>query len=104
MKFVWPLRDIILQRFFSEEVTLIGESEVRQIVVTAHLTVYRTRADSRSESERTAAICYLAGERLSKIRHEYSGASYAMAGASDEHNRILGNIFSALLRPRILCL
>jgi Uma2 family endonuclease len=40
---------------------------------------------------------YLAGERLSEIRHEYvAGRVYAMAGASDDHNRIAGNIFSAL--------
>lgn len=40
---------------------------------------------------------YLAGERESKVRHEYvDGTVYAMAGASDRHNRIAGNIFSRL--------
>lgn len=40
---------------------------------------------------------YLEGERHSEVRHEYVGGhAYAMAGASDEHNRIAGNIFSAL--------
>lgn len=40
---------------------------------------------------------YLEGERLSEMRHEYVGGQvYAMAGASDDHNRIVGNIFSAL--------
>jgi len=40
---------------------------------------------------------YLKAERLSEIRHEYVGGHvYAMAGASDDHNRIVGNIFSAL--------
>jgi Uma2 family endonuclease len=40
---------------------------------------------------------YLAGERDSDVRHEYvDGQVYAMAGASDRHNRIAGNIFSRL--------
>ena len=40
---------------------------------------------------------YLAGERDSDVRHEYvDGQAYAMAGASDRHNRIAGNIFSRL--------
>src|SRR2546430_11541542 len=40
---------------------------------------------------------YIEGERHSEIRHEYVGGYvYAMAGASDDHNRIAGNIFSAL--------
>lgn len=40
---------------------------------------------------------YLAGERESDVRHEYvDGQVYAMAGASDRHNRIAGNIFSRL--------
>jgi len=39
---------------------------------------------------------YLEGERHSEIKHEYVGGHvYAMAGASDDHNRIVGNIFSA---------
>ena len=40
---------------------------------------------------------FLEGELFSPLRHEYvSGYVYAMAGASDEHNRIAGNIFSFL--------
>ena len=40
---------------------------------------------------------YLQGELLSDIRHEYVGGMvYAMAGASDDHNRIAGNIFGEL--------
>jgi Uma2 family endonuclease len=40
---------------------------------------------------------YLEGERASEIRHEYvNGHIYAMAGASDDHNRIAGNIFREL--------
>jgi Uma2 family endonuclease len=40
---------------------------------------------------------YLAGEETSQIKHEYSaGSVYAMAGASREHNRIAGNIYSIL--------
>jgi len=41
---------------------------------------------------------YLEGERLSEIRHEYVGGKvYAMAGASDDHNRIAINIVSQLV-------
>jgi Uma2 family endonuclease len=40
---------------------------------------------------------YLEGERVSEMRHEYvRGHVYAMAGASDDHNRIAGNIFREL--------
>lgn len=40
---------------------------------------------------------YLAGERVSEIRHEYvQGQVYAMAGAKFNHNRITGNVFAAL--------
>ena len=40
---------------------------------------------------------YLEGERFSEIRHEYvGGCAYAMAGVSDDHNRIAGNIYSEL--------
>lgn len=40
---------------------------------------------------------YLTGERASEVRHEYlDGRVYAMAGSSDDHNRIAGNIFSEL--------
>src|SRR5438445_9615295 len=41
---------------------------------------------------------YLEGERLSEVRHEYVGGRvYAMAGASDDHNRIAINIVSQLV-------
>jgi Uma2 family endonuclease len=44
---------------------------------------------------------YLEGERRAEVRHEYvDGRVYAMAGASDDHNRIAGNIF-AELRERL---
>ena len=40
---------------------------------------------------------YLNGELVSDIRHEYVGGGvYAMAGASNTHNIISGNIFAAL--------
>src|SRR2546421_12532355 len=40
---------------------------------------------------------YLAGERDVDVRHEYvDGQVYAMAGASDRHNRIALNIASRL--------
>jgi Uma2 family endonuclease len=40
---------------------------------------------------------YLEGEKQSEVRHEYIGGEvYAMAGASQKHNTICGNIFAAL--------
>jgi len=40
---------------------------------------------------------YLAAEQHSDIRHEYiAGSVYAMAGASDRHNLISGNIYAPL--------
>jgi len=40
---------------------------------------------------------YLEGEKFSEIRHEYiGGLVYAMAGTSDEHNFIVGNLHAAL--------
>ncbi len=40
---------------------------------------------------------YLEGERYSEVRHEFvDGYVYAMAGASDDHNRISGNVFCEL--------
>ncbi len=40
---------------------------------------------------------YLKGEQLSEVRHEYiAGEVHAMAGASEAHNTIAGNIFAAL--------
>ncbi len=59
------------------------------------LTVIPRAADWISPDE------YLEGERLAEVRHEYvDGRVYAMAGASDDHNRIAGNIF-AELRERL---
>ena len=44
---------------------------------------------------------YLKFEQDGDIRHEYvAGQIYAMAGASEEHNLITGNIF-ALIRPHL---
>lgn len=44
---------------------------------------------------------YLLAEDKSEIRHEYlGGQTFAMAGASEEHNLIVGNIY-ALLRPHL---
>lgn len=40
---------------------------------------------------------YLRGELASEVRHEYvAGAVYAMAGASEEHNNLAGNLYVAL--------
>lgn len=40
---------------------------------------------------------YVSGEEFSASRHEYlDGQVYAMAGASDKHNLIAGNVFSLL--------
>jgi len=41
---------------------------------------------------------YLEGEQLAEIKHEYyDGQVYAMAGASDDHELVAGNLFAALL-------
>lgn len=49
------------------------------------------------EMRRVSVADYLAGERVGEVRHEYLGGTvYAMAGASEEHNVIAGNIFAAL--------
>jgi len=41
---------------------------------------------------------YLTWEKESPVRHEYvDGQVYAMAGASDRHNRIAGNLYSRLI-------
>jgi len=40
---------------------------------------------------------YLEGEKDSQIRYEFvNGEVYAMAGASDNHNRITGNLFAEI--------
>lgn len=41
---------------------------------------------------------YLAGEEISPVKYEYVyGEVYAMAGTSDNHNRIVGSLYAALL-------
>ncbi|HEY0048014.1 MAG TPA: Uma2 family endonuclease [Pyrinomonadaceae bacterium] len=41
---------------------------------------------------------YLEGEKISPVKHEYVyGEIYAMAGTSDNHNRIVGNLVNSLL-------
>ena len=48
-------------------------------------------------SEQITPEEYLAGEKLAEVRHEYvDGHVYAMAGTSDEHNRIVVNLGSEL--------
>ena len=59
------------------------------------MTAIPKTADSISPDE------YLEGERLAEVRREYvDGHVYEMAGASDDHNRVAGNIF-AELRERL---
>lgn len=44
-----------------------------------------------------SVTAYLEGEKDGNVRHEYvDGQVYAMAGSSDRHNRISGNIYSRL--------
>ena len=41
---------------------------------------------------------YLAGEEVSPVKYEYVyGEVYAVAGASDNHNRSVGNLYAAFL-------
>lgn len=48
-------------------------------------------------ADRISEEDYLAGERVSAVKHEYvAGEVFAMAGASKMHVTIAGNIFSAL--------
>jgi Uma2 family endonuclease len=49
------------------------------------------------KSESITAEDYLAGEKLAEVRHEFvAGCVYAMAGASEEHNLVSGNMFASL--------
>jgi len=48
-------------------------------------------------TSRISAEDYLEGEKFAEFRHEYvDGYVYAMAGASDDHNRIAGNLFAVI--------
>ncbi len=41
---------------------------------------------------------YLEGEKKASCKHEFiHGKVYAMAGASEAHNRIAGNVFAQIL-------
>lgn len=51
------------------------------------------------KSQRLSVAEYLEAEKDSPVRHEYvDGQIFAMAGASDRHNRIAGNSYSRLTR------
>ena len=54
------------------------------------------RAESVAESKPYITVQdYLEGERQSEMRHEYfDGTVTAMAGASDEHELVAGNLFA----------
>lgn len=52
---------------------------------------------AEKKSEYISVEDYLEGEKISPIKYEYiDGEVYAMAGASDYHIRLSGNIFKAL--------
>lgn len=52
---------------------------------------------AEKKSEYISVEDYLEGEKISPIKHEYiDGIVHAMAGTSDRHNRLSGNIFKAL--------
>lgn len=51
----------------------------------------------KQEVEWISEADYLQGELVSEIKHEYiDGVVYAMTGASKNHQRITGNVFSGL--------
>ncbi len=55
----------------------------------------------RSPSNLISVAEYLESELTAEVRHEYvAGQVYAIAGASEAHNIIAGNIF-AILRPHL---
>jgi Uma2 family endonuclease len=74
------------------------EADIR--IARSLLAVYKpaAMANALAQSEQLISVeDYLEGEKHSEIKHEYvSGYVYAMAGASDDHNRIVGNLFAAL--------
>ncbi|MEJ7863060.1 MAG: Uma2 family endonuclease [Pyrinomonadaceae bacterium] len=46
---------------------------------------------------KTSVENYIEGERISPVKHEYVyGEVYAMAGTSDNHNRVAGSIYAEL--------
>ena len=54
--------------------------------------------DTQLNEDSLSVAQYLAGERVSEIRHEYiNGRVHAMVGASDRHNLIALNIATLLL-------
>jgi Uma2 family endonuclease len=57
----------------------------------------KTPMSVRSQSTLLTPEAYLEGELHSDVRHEYvAGHVYAMVGASRAHNRIAGNLYTAL--------
>jgi len=56
---------------------------------------------TRLHPQRISVEDYLQGEQVGEARHEYLGGDvYAMVGASDRHNLIIGNLYSTL-RPHV---
>ncbi len=54
-------------------------------------------AEQLIEADFISVEDYLTGELESEVRHEYfGGVVRAMAGASDRHERVSGNLFAAL--------
>ena len=52
---------------------------------------------AQKQAELISVSEYLEGENISSVKHEYlGGVVYAMAGASDRHNRIAGNFYNLL--------
>ncbi len=52
---------------------------------------------AQKQAEFISVSEYLEGENISLVKHEYlDGVVYAMAGASDRHNRIAGNFYNLL--------
>lgn len=52
---------------------------------------------AEKKAEYMSVAEYLEGEKISPVKYEYiDGDAYAMAGASDRHNRLSGNIYNYL--------